>query len=145
MVSDRCPFLVGLQWSGDHLFFKRCSGDLLEHGRLFGFSVSKIQTETLLVAPEIPFLGIRCYSRLMVVIGAALVESYFAERAGHKGVKVARSQYEAWLQIARRAQWRNPEDVKAAYPKSELQYFSETLQNRAGVFRIDPTIFKSSS
>ena len=29
--------------------------------------------------------------------------------------------------------------------KSELQYFSETLQNRADVFRIDPTIFKSSS
>jgi mRNA interferase HigB len=56
----------------------------------------------------------------MIVIGAALVESYLAERAGHKGVKAARSQYEAWLQIARRAQWRNPEDVKAAYPKASI-------------------------
>jgi mRNA interferase HigB len=56
----------------------------------------------------------------MIVIGVALVESYLAERAGHKGIKAARSQYEAWLQIARRAQWRNPEDVKAAYPNASI-------------------------
>src|SRR5271168_956379 len=34
------------------------------------------------------------YSLLMIVIGAAPVESYLAERAGHKGVKAARSQFE---------------------------------------------------
>jgi mRNA-degrading endonuclease HigB of HigAB toxin-antitoxin module len=37
-----------------------------------------------------------------------------------RGVKAARSQFEAWLQIARCAQWRNPEDVKAAYPKASI-------------------------
>jgi len=37
------------------------------------------------------------------------------------------------------------EGHRIGIPSSELQYFSETLQNRAGVFRIDPTIFKSSS
>jgi mRNA-degrading endonuclease HigB of HigAB toxin-antitoxin module len=37
-----------------------------------------------------------------------------------RGVKAARSQYEEWLQIARRAQWRNPEDVKAACPKASI-------------------------
>jgi mRNA interferase HigB len=56
----------------------------------------------------------------MIVIGSGLVETYLAERAGHKGVKAARSQFEAWLHIARRAQWRNPEEVKAAYPKASI-------------------------
>jgi mRNA interferase HigB len=56
----------------------------------------------------------------MIVIGSALVEAYLAEHAGHKGVKAERSQYEAWLHIAQRAQWRNPEDVKASYPKASI-------------------------
>ncbi len=36
-----------------------------------------------------------------------------AKHTGHKGIKAARSQYEAWIDIVSRAQWRNPEDVKA--------------------------------
>jgi mRNA interferase HigB len=56
----------------------------------------------------------------MIVIGSALIEVYFAGRAGHKGVKAARLQYDAWLHIARRAQWRSPEDVKASYPKASI-------------------------
>jgi mRNA interferase HigB len=56
----------------------------------------------------------------MIVIGTGLVESYLANHAGHKGIKAARSQYEAWLGIAGRAQWRNPEDVKVSYPKAGI-------------------------
>jgi hypothetical protein len=30
------------------------------------------------------------------------------------------SQYEAWLDIATRANWRNPEEIKASYPKASI-------------------------
>jgi mRNA interferase HigB len=50
----------------------------------------------------------------MIVIGTEVVENYLANRAGHKGTKAARSQYEAWLDIAGRAQWRTPGDVKTS-------------------------------
>ena len=53
----------------------------------------------------------------MVVIGTDIVERYFASRAGHKGIKGARTQYDAWLNIVTSAGWRNPQDVKAAYPR----------------------------
>src|SRR5271154_3260105 len=43
-----------------------------------------------------------------------------AWKTAARGVKAARSQYEAWLQIARRAQWRNPEGVKQSYPKASI-------------------------
>lgn len=56
----------------------------------------------------------------MIVVGTALVEGYFADRAGQKGLKAARSQYDAWLAIAERAHWRNPEDVKVAHPKASI-------------------------
>ena len=56
----------------------------------------------------------------MLVIGADVVESIFAARAGHRGVKAARSQYDRWLSIATAADWRNPEHVKAAYPKATI-------------------------
>jgi mRNA interferase HigB len=49
-----------------------------------------------------------------------VVESYLADHAGHKGIKAARSQYEAWLAIVTRANWRNPEEVKASYPKASI-------------------------
>jgi mRNA interferase HigB len=45
----------------------------------------------------------------MIVVGTDVVETYLANHAGHKGIKAARSQYEAWLAIVTRAQWRNPE------------------------------------
>jgi mRNA interferase HigB len=56
----------------------------------------------------------------MIVIGTDVVESYLADHAGHKGIKAARSQYEAWLAIVTRANWRNPEEVKASYPKASI-------------------------
>ena|SRR5262249_38881001 len=56
----------------------------------------------------------------MIVIGTDVVERYLADHAGHKGIRAARSQYEAWLNIVTRANWRNPENVKAAYPKASI-------------------------
>ncbi len=56
----------------------------------------------------------------MIVIGTAVVETFFSARAGHKGLKAARSQYDAWLAIAEAARWRNPEDVKVSHPKASI-------------------------
>ena len=50
-------------------------------------------------------------STIDVVIGAEVVENYLADHAGHKGIKAARSQYEAWLDIVSRAYWRDPENI----------------------------------
>jgi mRNA interferase HigB len=68
----------------------------------------------------------------MIVIGTEAVENYLANRAGHKGIKAARSQYEAWLDIAGRARWRNPEDVKASYPKASILKSSRVVFNIKG-------------
>src|SRR5580692_9674753 len=68
----------------------------------------------------------------MIVIGTGTVENYLADHAGHKGIKAARSQYAAWLEIAGRAQWRNPEDVKAAYPKASILKASRVVFNIKG-------------
>src|SRR5262245_31982791 len=56
----------------------------------------------------------------MIVLGMGLVESYFANRAGYRGIKAARSQYDVWLAIAGQARWRNPEEVKASHPKASI-------------------------
>ncbi len=56
----------------------------------------------------------------MLVIGTDVVERYFASRAGHKGIKAARAQYEAWRAIVESADWRTPEDVKRAHPKASI-------------------------
>jgi mRNA interferase HigB len=56
----------------------------------------------------------------MIVIGTDLVERYFADRAGHRGIKVALTQYEAWLSIAMSARWCNPQDVKSTFPKASI-------------------------
>jgi|SRR6266568_2409212 len=56
----------------------------------------------------------------MIVLGTDLVERYFAERGGHRGIKAARAQYEAWRAIAERSQWKTPEDVKGAHPKASI-------------------------
>ncbi len=53
----------------------------------------------------------------MIVIGTDVVERYFAARAGHKGIKAARVQYDAWLAIVAAADWKTPEDAKKAHPK----------------------------
>jgi mRNA interferase HigB len=68
----------------------------------------------------------------MIVIGTGLVEGYFARHAGHKGIKAARSQYEAWLGIVGRAQWRNPEEVKLAYPKASILKAGRVVFNIKG-------------
>ncbi len=68
----------------------------------------------------------------MIVIGTAVVKNYLADHAGHKGIKAARSQYEAWLDIVTRASWRNPEDVKASYPKASILKASRVVFNIKG-------------
>jgi mRNA interferase HigB len=68
----------------------------------------------------------------MIVIGTGLVESYFADHAGHKGIKAARSQYKAWLAIVGQARWGNPEDVKSSYPKASILKSSRVVFNIKG-------------
>jgi len=68
----------------------------------------------------------------MIVIGTDVVEGYLADRAGHKGIKAARAHYEAWLGIATRAEWRNPQDVKAAYPKVSILKAGRVVFNIKG-------------
>lgn len=53
----------------------------------------------------------------MLVIGTDVVERYFAARVGHKGMKAARAQFDAWLTIVQAAAWKTPEDAKKAHPK----------------------------
>jgi len=54
----------------------------------------------------------------MIVIGTDVVEAYFKSRAGHRGIKAARSQYGAWLAIVGAADWKTPEEVEKAHPKA---------------------------
>jgi mRNA interferase HigB len=68
----------------------------------------------------------------MFVIGTELVERHFRAHVGHKGTKAARTQYNAWLAIVGRAQWRNPEDVKASYPKASILKGSRVVFNIKG-------------
>jgi mRNA interferase HigB len=68
----------------------------------------------------------------MIVIGTDVVENYLVSHAGHKGIKAARTQYEAWLDIVGYAQWRNPEDVKASYPKASILKASRVVFNIKG-------------
>jgi mRNA interferase HigB len=68
----------------------------------------------------------------MIIVGTALVESYFANHAGHKGIKAARSQYSAWIAIVSRAQWQNPEDVKTSYPKASILKAGRVVFNIKG-------------
>jgi mRNA interferase HigB len=68
----------------------------------------------------------------MIVIGTAVVEAFFAHHAGHKGIKAARSQYDAWLAIAEQARWRNPEDAKASHPKESILKAGRVVFNIKG-------------
>jgi mRNA interferase HigB len=68
----------------------------------------------------------------MIVIGTDMVEDYFADHAGHKGIKATRSQYDAWRHIVARAEWRNPEDVKASYPKASILKAGRVVFNIKG-------------
>ena len=68
----------------------------------------------------IPFLGNLRWHPLMLVIGTDIVERYFAERSGHRGIGAARAQYQAWLAIAEASDWRTPQDVKRSHPKASI-------------------------
>src|SRR5438128_1865658 len=56
----------------------------------------------------------------MIILGTDVVERYFATRAGHKGIKVALAQYDAWRAIVEKAKWNSPQDVKKAHPKASI-------------------------
>ena len=56
---------------------------------------------------------------MIVVIGTGVVESYLTDHAGHKGIKVTRSQYQAWLDIVTRANPRAQEVEKRFVSESE--------------------------
>ena len=68
----------------------------------------------------------------MLVIGTELVERYFKTHAGHEGIKAARRQFDAWLAMVSRAQWRTPEDVKASYPKASILKAGRVVFNIKG-------------
>ena len=71
----------------------------------------------------------------MIVIGRDLVESYFALH-GVWSIRVSKpawSQYQAWLDIVSRAQWRYPEDVKASYPKASILKAGRVVFNIKGI------------
>jgi mRNA interferase HigB len=56
----------------------------------------------------------------MIVVGTDVIERYFSARAGHRGIRAARAQYDAWRAIAEKAQWKTPEDVKKSHPKASI-------------------------
>jgi mRNA interferase HigB len=68
----------------------------------------------------------------MIVVGKDVVESYLANHAGHKGIRTARSQYDAWLAIVARAEWHSPQDVKASYPKISILKAGRVVFNIKG-------------
>jgi mRNA interferase HigB len=66
-----------------------------------------------------------------------------------RGLRAARSQYDAWVAIASRAEWLTPEDVKASHPRASIlkggrivfnikgnDYRLVALQYQAGVLAI---------
>jgi mRNA interferase HigB len=68
----------------------------------------------------------------MIVIGTDVVESYFTAHPGHKGIKAARLQYDAWLDVVARTEWKHPEDVKASYPKVSILKAGRVVFNIKG-------------
>lgn len=68
----------------------------------------------------------------MIAIGTDIVEAYFAGHAGHRGLKAARSQYDAWLAIVDQARWRNPEELKASHPKASILKAGRAVFNIKG-------------
>ena len=73
----------------------------------------------------------------MLVVGISLPERYFAQHADDKGIRVARSQYEAWLTIAQGSRWRTPGDVKASHPKASVLKTSRVVFNiKANDYRL---------
>jgi len=73
----------------------------------------------------------------MVVVGTDVVERYLAARVGHKGIRAARAQYDAWRAIAETAQWKTPEELKKHHPKASILKGSRVVFNiKANDFRL---------
>jgi len=73
----------------------------------------------------------------MIVIGTDIVEAYFESKSGHRGIKAARAQYDAWLAIAETAEWRTPEEVKKSHPKASILKGGRVVFNiKANDFRL---------
>jgi mRNA interferase HigB len=73
----------------------------------------------------------------MLVIGTDVVERYFAARSGHKGIKAARAQYEAWFAIAEAASRQTPADIKRSHPKASILKSGRVVFNiKANDFRL---------
>ena len=68
----------------------------------------------------------------MIVIGAGTVETYFAARAGHRGIRAARTQYHAWFDLVSCVEWRTPEDVKASFPRVSILKAGRVVFNIKG-------------
>jgi mRNA interferase HigB len=70
-------------------------------------------------------------------IGTDVVEIWFGSRAGHKGIKAARAQYDAWLAIAGAADWKTPGDVKKTHLKASVLKGGRVVFNiKANDFRL---------
>jgi len=73
----------------------------------------------------------------VIVVGTDVIERYFAARGGHKGIKAARAQYDAWRAIAETAQWKTPEEVKKSHPKARILKGSRVVFNiKANDYRL---------
>jgi mRNA interferase HigB len=73
----------------------------------------------------------------MIVVGTDVVERYFAAKAGHRGIKAARAQCDAWLAIVETAQWKTPEEVKKSHPKASVLKGSRAVFNiKANDYRL---------
>jgi mRNA interferase HigB len=73
----------------------------------------------------------------MIVVGTDVVERYFAARAGHRGIKAARAQYDAWRAVVEAAHWKTPEDVKKTHPKASILKGSRVVFNiKANDYRL---------
>jgi mRNA interferase HigB len=73
----------------------------------------------------------------MIVIGTDMAEAYFKSKAGHRGIKAARAQYDSWLAIAETAEWRTPEEVKKPHPKASILKVGRVVFNiKANDFRL---------
>jgi mRNA interferase HigB len=55
-----------------------------------------------------------------------------AQRCGRDIQRAARPQYDAWLAIVARAEWRSRQDVKASYPKVSILKTGRVVFNIKG-------------
>ena len=56
----------------------------------------------------------------MLLIGTDVAEHDFAAHAGHKGIRAARAQYDAWQALVETGIWKTPEDIKKVHPKASI-------------------------